>query len=251
MGRRRGKRSSAGTARVDEAYEHLLAVSGLAAEQIRSMALPALEQALERVNDAIAHPDQFPKISFEARSDGGMGVLPVLSASGVMGVLPLLLERKRLIVERIGELRSQERIGGLRELIEQLPDQDGKQNLSERLDALERTASEAEEQAHIAAAERSAAQFEHERQLALLEMHLAERRSKLRSAWWAREALTPMIGTVLLLGLTMALVVAMFAQVEVPALISNSFLIVLGYFFAQSVEARSRRSPGPDGDSGT
>ncbi|NUW02349.1 hypothetical protein [Streptomyces sp. CAI 127] len=228
--------------KLEEVYDPLLSLSGLTKQQIRGLDLPGLQEALVRVNDAIANPDQFPKIDLEARAGRVVGVLADSTVSATMGVLPLLLQRKRLILERISELRSQERIGGLRELIDRLPDDEAKQALGERLDALEGAASEAEHQARDAANEQSKLQFQRERELALLKVQLSERRWKLRSAQLARESVTPMIGATLLVGLAVTLIVAMFAKVEVSALVSNSFLIVLGYFFGQSTEARQGRS---------
>ncbi|MGW2563091.1 hypothetical protein ACWCXB_28415 [Streptomyces sp. NPDC001514] len=231
--------SAAGGFRLEDFYDPVLSVIGLTEQQIQSLDLPGLQEALTRVNDAIANPDQFPKVELAARAGKVVGMLADSTMSASMGVLPLLLQRKRLILERISDLRSQEKIGGLRELIDRIPDEDTKRELGERLDALERSASESEHLARDAADEQSELQFQRERELQLLKIQLSERRWKLRSAQLARESMAPMIGALLLVGLAVTLVVAMFAKVEVSALVSNSFLIILGYFFGQSSEPRS------------
>ncbi|MFJ4090888.1 hypothetical protein ACIPYS_04835 [Kitasatospora sp. NPDC089913] len=232
-----------------ETYDQLLSLSGLTEAQINALDLAGLHEALSRVNDAIARPDQFPKINFAAHSGKISSILADRPAEGAMGVLPLLLHRKRLILERITELRSQEKISGLRELIDRIPDEETKQALSERLAALEVAASEVEHLDRDATVQQSELEFRRERELAELRMQLSERRWKLRSAQLARESVAPMIGAALLVGLAITLIIAMFTNVEVSALISNSFLIVLGYFFGQtSSDPRSRRQDSSDRD---
>jgi hypothetical protein len=49
------------------------------------------------------------------------------------------------------------------------------------------------------------------------------------------------VGAALLVVLAATIIVAMFMKIEVSTLLSNSFLIILGYFFGQSTERRSGR----------
>jgi uncharacterized membrane protein len=50
-----------------------------------------------------------------------------------------------------------------------------------------------------------------------------------------------LIGAVLLVVLTVVLVIAMFTRTTVPELISNAFLIILGYFFGQASSGKAKR----------
>ncbi|MQY40010.1 hypothetical protein SRB17_80390 [Streptomyces sp. RB17] len=199
-----------------------------------------LEAALDRIEDAITHIDQFPRVSVK---------LWVVAADDGVSLLPFFIQRKRLIVDRLNELRSEQKISDLRELIDRLPPGEQQRALADQLDALERQSVESEAAARAVASEESALQFQRERDLAFLKIQLSERRWSYRSKLLARDAIAPMVGAFLLIGLAVTLVVAMFLGTAVSELLSNSFLIVLGYFFGQTTERRSRPEeqdePGP------
>ncbi|OQQ13130.1 hypothetical protein B0675_39565 [Streptomyces sp. M41(2017)] len=223
-----------------EMAERVLEGMGLGSAQIKAADLQGLEATLDRVNDAIEHVDQLPRMTFKTW---------VVSAEEGVSLLPVLLQRKRLIVDRLNELRSEQKISGLRELIDRLPQGDERQALVDQLDELERQSVESEAAVRAVASEESALQFQRERDLALLKIQLSERRWSYRSKLLARDAIAPMIGAILLVGLAVTLVVAMFLGTTVSELISNSFLIVLGYFFGQTTERRSQpeSAGGPSG----
>jgi hypothetical protein len=68
-----------------------------------------------------------------------------------------------------------------------------------------------------------------------LEVDLQERRTAIRQSWLARESIASIVGAILLLLLAGTLIVAMFTGTTVVDVIANSFLLILGYFFGQSV----------------
>ncbi|CAD5967102.1 conserved protein of unknown function [Streptomyces sp. KY75] len=231
---------AAGPANFAGMTESVLEAMGLGGAQIEAADLQGLEAALDRVNDAIQHVDQLPRISLKAW---------VVAADEGVSLLPVLLQRKRLIVDRLNELRSEQKISGLRELIDRLPQGEDRQALIDQLDDLERQSVESEAAMRAVASEESTLQFQRERDVALLKIQLSERRWSYRSKMLARDAIAPMVGAFLLVGLAVTLVVAMFLGTTVSELISNSFLIVLGYFFGQTTERRGQpESPGGQGD---
>ncbi|MFF4229176.1 hypothetical protein [Streptomyces sp. NPDC001820] len=234
---------------MQELYDSLLSLSGLSRGQIRELDLDGLRDALGRINAAIANPDQYPRVELSAKSGRVVAVLSDKEGPGLIGALPVLLDRKRMILERIKELHGEEKITGIRELIDRLPDGDDKEALNERLDALERVASESDTLTREAALEQSALQANRDREIALLKMELEERKWALRSTHlFAREPVATLVGAALLVILAVTIIVAMFTKIEVSTLLSNSFLIILGYFFGQSAERRSgRENPGSEG----
>src|SRR5436305_4128294 len=104
--------------RIQDFFEPQLRKLGLSVDAINQQDLAELQESLDRVNEAIAHPESFGtwKLSvtassvFIAKSDAHVEV----------GVLPVLLERKRLILRRIAELRGDQKIGNLRDLVAQV-----------------------------------------------------------------------------------------------------------------------------------
>ncbi|MFK0108642.1 hypothetical protein [Streptomyces sp. NPDC091217] len=244
-------------------YAPILDSLGLSVDAIKNYNLPELELALTRINEAISHPEQFGTIS--ATSQVKFWVVEA-GPEVTIGILPFLLERKRLILDRIQEMRSEEQLGGLQDLIERLPAGPEKEALKKQLAALETEAAAAREQDRAAAKADSAAQarvvegwqkerkakekaedkLKEFREKQLFEEEMAERKWKRRVA---REPIATIVGAILLVALTGVFMVSMFLKLTPSTLLSNSFLIILGYFFGQSTSspngAPTSKSAGP------
>ncbi|MGI5218805.1 hypothetical protein [Nocardia sp. CA-290969] len=74
---------------------------------------------------------------------------------------------------------------------------------------------------------------------------LKERRSRMRWSLVQREPIAVLIGAFLLVGFSVVMVVAMFTDTQVPDLVMNLILLILGFFFGQSaVAGRGGREEG-------
>jgi hypothetical protein len=255
--------------RLREMFEPILNSLGLSVSAINGYDLPELEQALIRVNEAIRNPEQFGTLTTRA---GTKSVLIDATSETKIGILPILLERKRLILDRVKELRSQERLGGLQDLIERLAPGPDKEALEQQLRVLEADAATARERERVAAQADSAAQalvvegWQKEREAKeeakdqlrkfheeqLLKEEIAERKWNRRVA---REPIATLVGAILLVLLTTVFVIAMFLKVIPSTLLSNSFLIILGYFFGQNtngaIKTQAGGAPNPPSDKKT
>jgi hypothetical protein len=90
----------------------------LTTEQINIQNSEQLVTSLETVNDAIERADSFGVFSFSIGAEGSAVIVASKTKSHVeMGILPLLLEAKKLILERLAELRKQEHIENLEQLV--------------------------------------------------------------------------------------------------------------------------------------
>ncbi|WP_157224327.1 hypothetical protein [Nocardia paucivorans] len=68
----------------------------------------------------------------------------------------------------------------------------------------------------------------------LARLDLMKHRWEVRRAMLDREPAAVLVGGVLLVGIAMALVVAMFTHTAVPEILSSGFLLILGFFFGQN-----------------
>ncbi len=66
----------------------------------------------------------------------------------------------------------------------------------------------------------------------------------MRKSMLEREPAAVLIGGLLLLILTGTLIVGMFTSTEIPEILGNSFLLILGFFFGQTTH-RGGRSDQP------
>lgn len=68
------------------------------------------------------------------------------------------------------------------------------------------------------------------------------RKTAIRQSWFARESVASLVGGILLLALATTMIIAMFSGTTVSEIVSNAFLVILGYFFGQAVRERVEKS---------
>ncbi|MFM7888744.1 MAG: hypothetical protein ACKPCM_19095, partial [Pseudanabaena sp.] len=158
-----------------------------------------------------------------------------------IGILPTLLERKQLILERIRLIKSSERkVSNLRDLVEQLHDEDAKATLLSEIDKLESAQIESQKlqsEQNKVIVEQSR---EDERLKAELnKITLLKEKSKIWLSFLERESVATIVGAVLIIIITITQIVAVFSKIPTSEILNNSFLVILGYFFGQAVSQRS------------
>lgn len=88
-------------------FEMQLQKLQLGEKHINDQTLEELERSLERINEAIQNPSAFGTIKLSVTADAGMIIAMAKSESHFeIGILPLLLERKKLILERLDSLKE-------------------------------------------------------------------------------------------------------------------------------------------------
>lgn len=233
-------------------FEPQLIALGLSSDQIgRRQTKDELEQSLERVNEAIQHPSSFGTLRLKMTADRGWTIGRTNFDSNVeeVNILPLLLERKKLILDHLRNLRINEEFSEVQNATKSpeqkgLAEEEGHQlkeleaNLKKQQDQL-RESAEAQKleelKANLALADLQAR--------AEIDMKKAKARSEIWQLWLARESVASIVGGSLLVLITIILLIAMFFKLAIPEIISNSFLVILGYFFGQatsSVLARAK-----------
>jgi hypothetical protein len=162
------------------------------------------------------------------------GISPFLTTNSEgqmsVGILPVLLERKCLILRRISVLRPEEQLSDLKTaVVDSVIDPKARESLLESIEKSKREAV-----AHVQSLQLQAEQTFQQREYAmLLGLEMTERKSAIYRSWFERESVASIMGA-LLLSLGIALVIAMFTHTIVPQIITSSFLLILGYFFGQA-----------------
>ena len=98
----------------EDFFEPQLSSLGLSVAAIENQDLEQLRSSLERVNDLIANPGQLGTFRLTASSGA---VIARAETTLEVGALPLLLQRKRLILDRIAALGGEAQASSLRDLI--------------------------------------------------------------------------------------------------------------------------------------
>lgn len=141
----------------------------------------------------------------------------------------ILLERKKIILSRIQEISSNKKIENLQGLVGQLSEGEIKDKLSEELKALLEESQKYRQEIQAASETETKIKLEQQRLDGL------ERKSKIWLSFLQRESAASLIGAIVLLLLTLALIFGKESQI-----LSNGFLVILGYFFGQS-SSRTRQ----------
>lgn len=216
-------------------FETQLEQIGLTESQIIAQNLSELKESLSRINDAITHPEGFGVLGIKFHAKIGPVVAPPSDCLFKIGIIPLLLERKKIILERINELSAEEKIERLQSLSENIAEEDIRQKLAEGLKALQEEATKYKQEVQDVAARETEEKIKLEREVAQQKVEVFERKSKIWLSFLQRESAASLIGAVVLLLLTLALIFGKESQI-----LSNGFLVILGYFFGQS-SSRTRQ----------
>lgn len=131
-------------------FEAQLERIGLGEAQIENQDITELEDSLARVDDALRSPESFGVLKLSVSANAGVFIVKSDTASHIeVGVVPLLLERKKMIVDRLRLLRKQRPISTLTELIDTVSDSGLRDQLRTELEATR----------HVASPQRHAAQI--------------------------------------------------------------------------------------------
>ncbi|WP_280428814.1 hypothetical protein [Nocardia brasiliensis] len=147
-----------------------------------------------------------------------------------------LREHRFRLEHRLGELLQQRQMNEIKDAVEEkVADPAVRQELSGLVSEFAKQQQELTARLH----ERETAESQE-----LRRVEVQERRWRMRKSMLEREPAAVLIGGLLLLILTGTLIVGMFTSTEIPEILGNSFLLILGFFFGQTTH-RGGRSDQP------
>jgi hypothetical protein len=148
----------------------------------------------------------------------------------VQAIAELLL--KRTEAEQTLDLQNRKNIKNLRELVEKYsPGEKQGELLIAELDKMEEELKTARSETHKLDRE-----IARETSLATLRRESFESRWKLFRQMLERESIASIMGALLMMFITLAIITGMFTGIAAPDILGNAFLVILGYFFGQSVQ---------------
>jgi hypothetical protein len=237
-----GKLNKSIEEQVNSYFEPQLKDLGLSKDQIETQLIDELRQSLETVNDALKNPEAFGKLSLKISAEVGVMLTPSKSdAHFERGILQLLLSRKKLILERIRTLSANEKIESIQDIINQVNDEDVRLKLNQEVADLKNESQRLREQSKEVDQEQTREAIKTQTELERLKIEIFERRSKIWFSLLERESASTIIGGILLLIIMVAHVTAIFSKFPIPEILNNAFLVILGYFFGQSTNDKSKR----------
>lgn len=212
-------------------FEPQLAQVGLSVTHINDYNLQQLQEALERINDAINNPDSFGLLNVKLSPKS---VFIVTTESQIqLGILPLLLERKSLILDKIRQFKENEKIDNLQDLVKNVQDENLKKSFTNELNILQEDARKFREEKDgvikLQTNELKESQFERIK----LQRELFESRARIIRSFLERESVATIVGSLIIIMFGFLEIVAVFLKISVPSELHNILVLVLGYFFGQ------------------
>ncbi len=206
---------------------------GLTEKQIGEQSISELYESLERVNEALINPESFGEVNI-----GYGATSPYIAKSGSkyhskIGIASILIERKKLILDRIKELTTNEKLESLHDLINGIKDNELKNKLSIQLESLQKEAKEYSEESKKIATKEAEEKLRLEQEIAKQKLELFKEKSKIWQSYLKKESVATIVGGLILIAFTITLIAAMFFKIESTEIINNGFLVILGYFFGQ------------------
>ncbi|MEU4217179.1 hypothetical protein [Actinoplanes sp. NPDC026623] len=217
-------------------FEPQLSQLGLGRDQIQQHSLDELKIILQAIDKAIEHPDSFGKLRISINAQAGAVIVKHdSSAHFEVGILPILLERRMQVLGRIKALEVEQDVTNLEDELARSTDD------TERSRVIEEELAEKRREEVILQQRLTdeAKPIKEGQEDLLFQVELQARKTAIRQSWFARESIASLVGGFLLLALAATMIVAMFAGTAVSEIVSNAFLVILGYFFGQAVRERS------------
>ena len=230
-------------------FEAQLSAIGLSDEQLRAQEKVELEDSLEVVNDAIRSPESFGSLNLKVTAGVGLLITNVGGESHFrIGALPILLQKKRFIQERLRALSASDAVTDLREELAQEEDVKKRESLEEKIGRLEQEVGAWTARSEKVAQVDLAQALDAEAKKANIQAELFERRHKVWQQWLERESVATIVGALLVVIITVAFICTSFGDYELPEVLKNGYLVILGYFFGQGLKSRGRlKSPNEEG----
>ena len=224
---------------MDEARKYFDSTLGpleLTKEKILEKDLAALKSSLKEIDHLISIHESFPTVKIKISATAGAIIATAnQEAHFEIGILSILLERKKLILERIGLIENKNAISSIIDLINQINDTELKSKLDQELKDL-KTRSEI---VHIEAKNIEQLQIEEkiraEERAFQMQLTLIQNKKEYLKMFLEKQSMATLVGAILLILITFALIIAVFFKGQTTEILNNALLVLLGYFFGQAV----------------
>ena len=205
-----------------EKIDSLLRDLGLGKALISQQTIQELSHSLRRIDSYIARPKSFLKHNFRDTVNS--------ETDFKLYILPVLLERRRLVLENYDELVGRIKDYDLRLLIKRISDTNVKSSMEKILNDLQKKNLILKNEYQKIEKARQDIYFEQQKFSSMPE-ESSENINKTSKFFHAGESVTTWIMGALLILITLVIAIAPYGNTPVPDILISVFLIILGFFF--------------------
>jgi hypothetical protein len=204
---------------------------GLGKYQISQQTLKELNQSLHRIDSCIVRPEFFLKQKFKDSINSEIDFK--------LKIAPILLERRMFVLESVDELVSNRKIYNLRRLVKRISDIGVKSSIEKSLDDLQKKNSLIKKEYQKLEKLRLNI-YSEQQKISSIANESNEKRDNRSKHFQSRKSITNLIMGILLILITVLIAIAPFVNVQVPDILNSTFLIILGFFFGQTIGRLAR-----------
>lgn len=209
-----------------EKIDSLLMDLGLSKAHISQQTIKELNQSLSRIDGYIARPKSFLKQNFRDTVNS--------ETDFKLYILPVLLERRRLVLENYDELVGRIKNYDLRLLIKRISDTNVKSSIDKILNDLQKKNLILKKEYQKIEKARQDIYFEQQK-FSSMRKESSENINKTSKFFHARgSVITWIMGTLLIL-IALVIAISPYANTPVPDILISTFLIILGFFFGHGI----------------
>lgn len=212
-------------------YNSFLKGKGFDAATVDNDDIDSLKEKLNKIDSFLNDENFIKKKTHIFTSRYHFRVLSTNSNSITItySISHILQAAKDYMQEKLNQLEQSTTFESIKQLIEELPENEIKNNLITEIEELE---AKKEDLLNIKFEER--ARISDLMQLGQHKADIFAKRSDVFLKFLDRESIASMIGSVLLLLMGICLIIMMFLQKEPIKIVESAFLLILGYFFGHS-----------------
>jgi len=199
---------------------------GLGKAHISRQTIKELNQSLRRIDGFIAEPESFMKQKFRDTAYS--------ETKFKLHILPILLDRRRFVLETYSELAGRMKNYDLRRLIDGISDKNIKSSMEKILYDLRMKDSVLKKEYQKIEKIRLNIYSEQQKISSMLK-DPDEKRNKTSKYLPGRDSLTIWIMGSLLILIALSIAIAPFVKISVPNILNSTFLIILGFFFGHGI----------------
>ena len=206
--------------------DSLLMDLGLSKAHITQQTIKELNRSLSRIDGYIARPKSFLKQNFRDSVNS--------ETDFKIYILPILLERRRFVLDTYDELVSRINNYDLRLLIKKISDTNVKSSIAKILNDLQKKNSILKKEYQKIEQARHDIYFEQQK-FSSMRKESGKNINKFSKLFHAKDSvITWIMGTLLIL-IALVIAIAPYANTPVPDILISTFLIILGFFFGHGI----------------
>ncbi|WP_405328031.1 hypothetical protein [Leeuwenhoekiella sp. LLG6367-2.1] len=227
----------------DTKFKKTIDSLGLSTQEIETLNIEQLQNKIEFINKILSDDKRLRKLGDLNYFLDEDYYVPENNRGQAVGygydIANNLIAKKREILEIIRKSSRENKIQSVTELIKNIGDSNLKDKISQEIQELNDQSGKFDEQEkEIDKEAERINSMKEELEISKGKLDLLDKKSQIWLKILAKESIASIIGGLILFIMSICILVAMFLKLDTSKIVESAFLLILGYFFGQSVSKK-------------